>query len=143
MHEQLFQLLRVLAVVLPDERLPTLADVVRHGAELFHDLRHVDVGIFAPFGFAIIWRLRSFRHAGSMRAPPRCRRDSTGSVSAGRSTILDVSEIKMCGICGTNPVGPGGVACPECFRRADWIGKNDPYWFMREGASKPTVPDGE
>lgn len=48
---------------------------------------------------------------------------------------------RLCGICGVTPIGPERLSCVPCFERADWIAKNDPYWFMREGATKPTPLD--
>lgn len=47
---------------------------------------------------------------------------------------------RLCGICGTAPIGPERMTCEPCFERADWIAKNDPTWFMRPGATKPEVP---
>ena len=65
-------------------------------------------------------------------------------LSDSSATIRDVSDEhpRLCGICGTEPIGPDRIACSACTRQADWIARNDPYWWMQDGATKPQPPDG-
>jgi hypothetical protein len=37
---------------------------------------------------------------------------------------------RLCQICRVNPVGPGGLMCPECRDRVAHTAATDPYGWM-------------